>query len=197
MVKAKKGGFMERQKKILLVTADEDLVTLFRKALYRYDVILSWEDNYNNVIQTLQQEKFDLLVADYFLHADGNEEAFDSFTLEITTLENDIRLLTILRDDLIWLRSLILEKNKEKLFPLGNRISIESELLGTPTAFLLNFVSPIVDECDMREHMESIAIYYCKYGRHVFYSPIGFKEKVVLQFVKEDIVDVMKIQKTY
>lgn len=188
---------MENPKKILLATADENLVICCKKALNRYDVTLVCENNYNNAIETLQQEDFDLLITDYFLFADGNQEAFDSYSLEIDTLENDIRLLTPLRDNLIRLRSSISNKNKEKLFPLGNRISIEAELLGTNTIFLLNFTDPTLDEYDMKEFLDEVAIYYCRYGRHVYYSPIGFKESIVDKFILEDVVDPMKIQKIY
>ena len=54
-------------KKILLVTADKDLVTMINNALTHYDVDVTVESNYNEAIEAVQRENFDLLISDYFL----------------------------------------------------------------------------------------------------------------------------------
>ena len=50
-------------KKILLVTADKDLVTMINNALTHYDVDVTVESNYNEAIETVQRESFDLLIS--------------------------------------------------------------------------------------------------------------------------------------
>ena len=184
-------------KKILLVTADKDLVTMINNALTHYDVDVTVESNYNEAIETVQRENFDLLISDYFLHANGDDEAFNSFSMEIDTLDNDMRLLTPMKDNLVRLRQFIHEKSEEKLFPLGNRLSAEAELFGTDTALLLSLDDPKVDKYDMRDYIEDIATYYCKYGRHVYYYPYHFPKAAVNKFVKEDVIDAMKIRRIY
>ena len=189
---------MNRQKKILLVTFDNELVSFFKKALNRYDVELTTSETYNEALNLAQENHYDLIVTELFILSEGVQESSDSYWVEKDTLDNDIRLLTPLKDNLIKFKCYIEKKAKEMVFPLGGRLSIETSLMMQNTILLLNIQEFCFDREEFAGYLDSIAIYYAKRGNHVFYPSLGyFSQCIVQKFVDEDIVQITKCEKIY
>lgn len=188
---------MITQKKILLVSSDDECVATFKNALNRYDVELIRCSTYGKAIELAQSEHYDLVLVELFISADGDQESFDSYSLEMDILENDIRLLSPFREDLIRLRNIAHKKNEQKLFPLGARLSNEMTLMLNRTILFLNIQDQSFDCDDLKAYLDRIAIYYNRRGNNVYFSPWGYTIEAVNRFVEKDVVEAIKCEKVY
>lgn len=186
-------------KKILLVTSDDDVRTMFKKALSRYDVTLVRAKSYNKAIELAQCNHYDLVLTELFIGSDGihTQETFDSIELETDMIDNDIRLFTPFKEYLIKLRNIIRNKDEQKLFPLGPRLSNEVSLMMYKHILLLNVHDQFFDEDDLQEFLHAMGIYYGKRGNNVYYSSYEYSDELICHFVEEDIVPITQLEKVY
>lgn len=188
---------MIERKQILVVTPNEELATALTNAFSRYDVDIQNVSTYTEAIESVQKRSTDLLVTEYFLACGDKkeelEDAFETRNWEVDLIEYDMKLFSFYQDDLMWLRGLISQKNKEKLFPLGRRLSIESDLFMVKNILLWGFY----DSPFFQEEMEGIALYFNEYGRYLYYSIYEPKitSKEFCKFLEEK--KVIELQKVY
>lgn len=187
------------QKKILLVTSDDEVRTMFKKALSRYDVSVVRTRTYNKAIELAQCNHYDLVLTELFIGSDDihKQETFDSIELETDMIDNDIRLFTPLKEYLIKLRNIIRKKDEQKLFPLGSRLSNEVSLMMGKQILLLNVHDQFFDEEDLKEFLYAMGIYYGKRGNNVYYSSYEYSDELISHFVEEDIVPIAQLEKVY
>ena len=150
---------------ILIATPNDEVFEGFQTAFSRFDVDVFQATSYTEAIEELQNGNVNLLISDYFLEAGEHlEDAFDVRTWETDTIEHDIKICGVYRDALIWLRNLIATKDREQLFPLGRRLSIEADLIPTKTILLIPF-DPMY-----KEESEDIALYLSLYRDNMYQS---------------------------
>lgn len=172
---------------ILIATPNDELFEAFKKSFSRFDVILTQVRSYCDAVETLQNGLYDLLITDYFLEAGPQlEEAFNVRSWEVDTIEHDLKIMGSYRSALVWLRNLICKMDKEKLFPLGRRLSIEADLLPIKTIFLIPY-DKMYDE-------ESIgAAKYFRLYRDILYlcndNEQSIADDVIKRIIENEVID--------
>ncbi len=158
---------MIKMQKILVVTPSIELALAFKNAFAMYDVDIQHVSNYTEAICIIQEHSIDLLITEYFLEAGNDiESAFETRNWEVDLIEYDMRRHNAYQNDLVWLRSEISMRDKEKLFPLGRRLSIDADLFMVKNIILWD----LYDKPFYQDQIEGIALYLSEYGRYLYYS---------------------------
>ena len=177
--------------KILIATPNDGLFCAFKTTFQRFDVDLIQMETYSEVVEKIQDKSCDLIISDYFLKGSGDDETYDVFDWEIQTIENDMKIVGVFREPLMWLRNLITEKGKQKIFPLGRRLSIEADLIPIRNIFLSPYMAEFEDET------ADIADYFALYRYNMFYIPTMDLQKVaytvVGYIIKKQFVNLQKV----
>ena len=182
---------MDNQLTVLIATTNDNLFKAFQKVFQRFYVQLLHVTSYSDAIETLQNGCNDLLITDYFLESGEQiDEAFEVYEWEVSTIEHDMKIVGIYRQALVWLREKIREKDEEKIFPLGRRLSIEADLLPIKTVLLLPY------DAIYSEESEDAAIYFSLCRDSVYYcdedeQTIAYK--LVGQIIKHHYLDMQRI----
>lgn len=180
---------------VLIATTNDELFQAFKVAFQRFDVDLLQVTTYSEAIETLQNGCNDLLITDYFLSAGSQvDDAFEVYNWEVNTIEHDMKIVGLYREALIWLRKKIREKDSEKLFPLGRRLSIEADLLPIRSILLLPYdpFSP--------EESEDAAIYFSLYRDNLYYCDEELQTlayKIVGLIIKHHCLNMQRVYWIY
>lgn len=183
-------------KQILMVTPNEAMVSAFKNAFLRYNVDIHHVSTYTEALPLVQERSMDLVITEYFLEScddkESRDEAFSVRNWEIDLLESDMEFPSLYQDDLMWFRSLISKKDKEKLFPLGRRLSIVSDLFMVKNVLLLAFEGMNF----YRGNLDGVALYLNGYGRPIYKSssnPVITSEEFIKFIEKAHIIEMEKV----